>query len=399
MRRLLLAACSALIPASSSADYDSNVYPQVPGGLTGMYSANWLHTGSSTMNTAGQMFAHMGYLYINGAPTSAKNCTAAGGCSVSWRAGTVAGFAGADDTLVVGIQPISDSAGPVIQPTETYGVSGTHNGDVDPPATGWNTTDMDTDGADTSYAHGDLIAVVLNLSACNGCTVPSTYQGASAASHLPSIAFKTGGSWATAAGTANAMITFDDGTIGWIYGGVPWAAGATNAWSDSTNPDERGLYCKIPYDVIVEGYFLYGGLVDGGGATITLYSDPTGTPATMTGSTQVTLDADQTQATNVSRPYWIKVPEFALTANTPWVLGMRSTVAGTNSLLVAISVANTAQLVMYPGGTDCYQMARDGGSGAFSATNSGLDRPIMGLIYRRIDTAGCKTTFRGGTCY
>lgn len=383
-----------LLPVSVLADNLDGLYPMPPGGYTSVYNANYAHTGATAMNTAGQMVAFMGYLYINGAPTSTKLCSTSG-CKIAFRPGTVTAWSGADDTVIVSLQDIDATNGPVGRPDESADVSDDLISGTDSLSTGtWKEVTMSS-GTKT-LTHGQLIAIVFDLSAVSGATVNISYQASGASSHWPLVASKSGGSWAAVAGAPNAIIYTDDGTLAWIVGSVNWAATGTKSFSDSSNPDEFGLYCSAPYDMVVNGYWFFGSLTDNGGATVTMYKDPTGTPTQI--GTQLTLDADQTQSSGVERPWFMNVPDFSVPANMPWVLALKSTVAGTNSSLSGIAMNANSDLAIYSGGINCYEMGRQNGTGAFSATNSSKNLPVIGVSYRRITSAGCRTFFKGGTC-
>lgn len=244
--------------AESSSDRDGPKW--IPGTDCFFYpNAGTLQTAANTvtfstsllMNAATEKVAFNTYLFINGRPSTAKSCTAAGGCSIKWLAGTISGFEGADDSIDIGIQDVSTAALPT-QPDGTYGVKGTFVGNVDPPTTAaWNTSDMETDGDDTSYSHGDLISVVFDMTACNGCSITVSGMNNTSTGHIPNSSLYTG-TWASINAVPNFIITFDDGTIGWGDGSRPMSSWSTTAYNQTSTPDERALVFSLPFDFVID---------------------------------------------------------------------------------------------------------------------------------------------------
>jgi hypothetical protein len=374
------------------------MYFPLTGGYGGGVGSNFLAATVLQLDAAGEMGGFMGSLYIDGAPTAAKDCTAAGGCSITWRTGGTVTWGGGDDTINIGIQDLHPTTGPPVQPDEVMNVYGTFVSGTDSfSATTTYTADMETDGADTSYAHADMIAIVFDLSSCNGCRIDvATSGGTSSATGWPAAGLKTGGTWAANAVMPNALITFDDGTLGWIYGTVPnLASSGSIAYGTGSNPDEYGVSCVIDHDAIVEGVYWWGSLTDAGGAELSVYIDPTGTPTEPV--TAITLDSDQTVSSATNRISQLNWPtEFLLKANTRFAVTFRATTA-TNVSIVRTNVTTAGHMAMLPGGTNCYEVTRNGDSGVFTEVTTA--RPHIGLVIKRPTAAGCRASFMGGTCY
>jgi len=349
-------------------------YPGNGGGFKDSYTV--MSTTTTTLDAAGEMLGFMGRLHINGEPTTAKNCTAAGGCSISWRAGTISGFAGSDDTIQIGIQDLSTSAVPS-QPDETFGVSGTFAGDVDPPTTGaWNTSDMETDGDDTSYSNGDMLAVVWNLSACNGCSVRVQALLNNTAISLPTSALKTAGTWAQQGATVpNVLITFDDGSLGWIDGGTILSATNITTYNSGSTPDEYALMFTVPFNMKVDALYCMCANGSAGDGELILYSGAdTSSPVALA---TVVLDDDQTNAhTNAAkwRMEFMATPVY-LRPGATYAVAYRPTSAN-NVTLQTMTLADASHRAAWTG-TNMSLGTRSDQTGAFSSTTTTI--PVIGV--------------------
>ena len=79
-----------------------------------------------------------------------------------------------------------------------------------------------------------------------------------------------------------ALITFDDGTLGWFYDAPPYlGANISEAFADATNPDERGMGFQVPWDC----------KTDAGWLDDLLRGISDGAPALATGATATFLNA------------------------------------------------------------------------------------------------------------
>lgn len=414
MRRLILAACAALLSFSAFADStggqtgDGMFYPAL-GGPVG-WNTNQL-AGSAqvdTLDASGEKYGVMGQWVVNGGGTN-KTCSTGGSvCKIRWFTGTVSNFASADDTLDVGLQNVSTTTGPPMQPDEVYTVSGRLIGGTDTISSNTLQTTAMESGSLTSIDTGDFVAIAWEIATTGtvSVTVRKAGSGSNLGWHWPLNALKTGGSWASSVGQAMAVVTFDDGTLGWIYGTAPVLAATTAKVDFNTGSanDERALICQLPFDAFVEGLGGFIAQTDGGDASLKLYSDPLGTPTLMTGSAggnaQIDLDADQTNASNSARGFQLLFPAATgpvfVKGNTPFAVSLLATTA-TSVSTIEQQVAAAADMDVYQGGQNCYLGIRDGSTGAFTATTT--TRPFLGVIIRNVVAAGCRVNYRGGTCY
>lgn len=395
MRRLILAACAALVSFYCYASDDSWFYfpAQNPYVAVTLASAQT----QVAMGTDEYKNAVFGYLYIDGgAGGEAKVCSTS--CTIQWMPGAIT-WANSATTLDIGIQDMDAATGPPAQPDGTFDVKATVTpaGGANPhtiTANTWNTVTMTT-GTKT-MSTGDLIAIVWHLTNLGGAdSVTTRIHGSGATVNMPQ-AITYNGSWVAGGGVPNALIVFDDGTRGWIQGSALWSATSAGTYVSTDNPDEKAIICQTDFDAIVIGMYGYISMTNGATATLTFYNDPLGTPTTPTGAQLSPNEAHMT-ASATTRTYAALIPTpFEIKANTPWAVGFAAT-NGTNVSVATDTVNAAADMASYSGGVNCYQGTRQNGTGAFTAGTT--IRPHLGIIYRKVTAAGCRTFLRGGTCY
>lgn len=382
---------SFLLPFSVSAPLNAAsefiFYPVWQPWTHSIGSANTLST-TLTLDAAGEKAAFVGTLHINGQPTSAKNCTAAGGCSIGWRAGAVSGFAGADDTMSIGIQDLSTSAGTPPVPDETFNLNGDLVGNSNPPsANAWNTTDIGTDGADTSYNQGDNIAIVFDLTACNGCSVIVSTLVLGGTFQFANTPLKTGGTWAIQTLAPNAIITFDDGSLGWITGSQVYSANSAVAYNSGSVADEYAAIFTVPRSQVT-AIGLWVSWQPGNtsaDAELILYDNPLGTPRALA---TITLDATQSTSTAITRLYYGTFPTaLALNPGGTYAVALRPTTA-TNVTLSKWTVSDATHRAAWSGGTSNQTGSRADQTGAFGSLST-TQISQAGIIYTTDKIGSC----------
>lgn len=325
---------------------------------------------SSALNAAARKLAFIGNIYL-AAGSGSKTISSAGG-SISLETGTAVTWATSGTTLQIGIQDVSSAAGPGIQPDGTFDVSGTRVQGTDSLAVStWTTTSM---GSGTkTITHGDAVAIVIEMTVRNGAdSVTLSYPVGSDSARYPAGIFFTT-SWPAANGSIipNAIITFDDGTLGWIdcsYAGA--ALSSATFYSDVTNPDEYGVIFQVPWDCRIDA--IYAGFYNGAAnatCTLQVYSDPTGSPGVVSG-TQITISNRNSNALNTARigTYLLPAP-VALTRNTSYCVSVKATGSG-NIGLDVITLGSATYRAAYSGGTTRSLATRNNGSGAFNSVTS-----------------------------
>lgn len=338
----------------------------------------------STLNAAGLKCAFMGHLFIPGIATGATKTISSAGGKIHFKTGVTA-FTGAGTTLDVGIQGVSTAAGPVARPDDTFTVSKTLTGGTDTITTNAeNTAVMDTGTA--TLANGALIAVVFDMTAEDGTAVDSVIiqHQVGVGKYYPIAQIFSAAAWAAATTISVPIIRieFDDGTLGYLEQAWSITAAGAEAWSSTTDPDERGVIMQVPFDCTASGIWIVGGGADlNSGFTYNMFSDPTGTPAALSGASG-TWNARHFPMVSVDRAIFLPFSgDVDITKNTDYWLGVRAT-GSTNIRLSSWTVSAAANKTWFGNGT-AGQSTRDGGTGAFSA-KSDMVGYFMGLMVRKI---------------
>ena len=346
-------------------------------------------TSSQTVDAAGEKIAFIGRVNIVGKPAGTKTLSAAGGGSVGTRFNGVT-LANAGTTFTVGIQGVATGAGPLPQPDGTFTVQRDYiGGGSIPSANSWNVMALSTSGS-AAIAHGDLIAVVFDMSSRAGVDSVAIPPGIANSANLmlPVMTTNLGGAgWLTTggAGLPNVVITFDDGTLATMCWTSPIDVNTTETWADATNPDERLAQFQVPWDCKVDGLWFYGGVAGAtSDFTISLYTDLAGTPTVPSGASVAVL-AEQVGSPGYDRFNYFPISEQAIVANTNYGVAIKATGAG-NVRLTALGLGDAAHRALLQGGTALQKMTRDGGTGAFgSASTTTIYQ--MGVVISKLVTA------------
>lgn len=356
-------------------------------------------TVATTMRTiaaANVGLALIGNVYIDGRPSSPKTISSAGG-KIHWRPGAVT-FANGSTTLDIGIQDVDVATGQPVRPDGTFDVKKTLTGGTDTiSANAINSTAMAT--GSKSIAQGDLIAVEWLMTARGGAdsVVVSGYTNSNTVIQRPSdVLIGAGPTYtATISDQATAVIEFDDGTLGSFFAhpmqsGL-WVDNAAETFSDSTNPDERGVIFQVPWQCKIDalGLRMITANATTSDSTLTLYSTPLGTPSSMVSKT---IPAESLQNTSSGVVVIGLASEITLSPNTDYCLALRAT--GTTTVSIG---QNTLGLqtwrTFFLGGVNTRKGTRDGGSGAFSEESPAVTHYTMAV---RISAFNATGTTGGG---
>jgi hypothetical protein len=361
-------------------------YPEVWPRSTLIASAAIAVSSETAMALTADRVAMLGYARIADGSAS-KVLSAAGGGSITWRTNGVT-WANGSTTMDVGIQGVSAS-GPMLQPDGTYGVKRTlTGGDGNVVATSTQTTSMTGGSGTSTITNGALFAVVWDMTARAGADSVVVYgTQTSLIPCVPLMNYYTAGAWRTTGGrNTNMLITSDDGTlIGFEDGPAIATLGTVESFSDATNPDERGLLFQVPWNCKIDGLWALVGCTDANSDyTITLYSDPLGTPASM-GSMAVL--AEQGAQVPADRMRFFPVTPVELAANTDYVVAVRAT-GSTSARLQNNTLFSAASRALFPGGTTVAKATRNNGSGAFTAEATPLTMYGMGVRLSSFHVSG-----------
>ena len=332
--------------------------------------ANFSVGTSVALNAAGEKVAMIGRLYIEGRAAS-KTIDTTGSSAIQFRTAGVT-FSNAGSTLDIGIQDVVVGTGPLGRPDGTFDVLTTlTGGGGSPTANAWQTIAM-TSGTKT-MAHGDLIAVVWDMTARGGADAVNITPGS--ASPLMGFPFFTtnidGAGWLTSNNPAlpNCVITFSDGTLGYLDFAMPISVQAVETFRDADNPDERGLAFQVPWSCKIDALWAtVGGTNVSSACNLTLYSDPFGTP-TYVVSTAILIEQLGVAAAS-QRPAVFNIStEQTLLRNTDYAIAIRAT-GTTSTRILSATLGAAAHRTFFPGGTTLVKYTRDGGSGAFGTAVS-----------------------------
>jgi hypothetical protein len=344
-----------------------------------------------TMDATGEKLAMVGTVFWADRSTSAK--TFGTSSKITIRTNNVT-FADASTNLRVGIQDVATSGTVFAQPDGTFdvyadigGTSGLLTSSDDGVAKSFTMTT-----GSKSITQGDLIAIVFDMTARGGSDSVqiSGFSGRNYNYPMPPLNLENTGSWAQVATycVPNVLLEADDGTLGVFRGGQFYLSASTNwTFSDSTNPDERGLLFRVPFGCKIDSIrFMTGANDANADFTITLYSDPTGTPAAVVSRSWL----GEHMAGNAGPRYLqVQFPDqYALSANTDYVLAIRATGSG-NVSLGYYTLANALHRNVN-GCANCAYAYRDGGSGAFNVSGTSTI-PEMAILISAIETGGLLT--------
>lgn len=338
---------------------------------------------STALDTASEQCYMIGHIYIDGG-TGSKTLSAAGGGKISFLTGGVT-WATAGSTLKVGINGVSTSAGPGAQANGTYSVFKTLVQGTDTiTANTWKDAIMSS--GTVTLTHGDLIAIVFEMTVRNGAdavviscgptsnnpTFPAVYNFVSPSTRNNQSA------------KPNAVITFDDGTLGWLSDSLIFSAQSSSTFnSDTAGADEFGNVFRLPYACKVDALWFKGwNASTTGGDKIILYSDPFGSPSVLASAT---IDYHQ-QGTNAARAtlhQCLLTSEVSLSANTDYAVTVQPQTTS-NTTLYNVSVSTAAHFNAWPCGQNAYAVKRLDNTGAL-AVDSTTKRWTCGVRISSLD--------------
>lgn len=362
-------------------------FANLPGGFAVPIGPNpnitsGLSIGGLTMDAANE--AAIFYGRIKTADGASHTIDTTGSSSIGWRAGGVT-FANAGSTMKVGIAAVNATVGP---PGRAANVADVITFDVAAVFTGggggisasvWNSS-VPTEGTKT-IADGDLVAVALQMTAragadsvaINGPTSPTAF-------HLPSVTQFLGGSYAIQSQLPNIIITFSDGTIGWLHGSeIIGASNGSTTWNSGSATKEYGQLYDLPFPCKVYG--LYGTIDPDADLDVVLYSDPLGTPVP---ERTVAIDANWAAIANPRKFHVLFPTPYEVAANQK--IGAVFKPGGSSVVAQFKTLANAAHRVADPWGTSGYGISR--ASGAFANVNSSLDHYYIGLLVGGFEVGG-----------
>lgn len=328
---------------------------------------------STAINAAGESFAGIGQIFLQGGPGSSKTISSSGG-KIHFRTGSIT-WANAGTNLRVGIQDVAatgledgtyDVRADLVPGTDTL------------TATALNVAAMET-GSKT-ITHGDFIAVVIEMTTLGGAD-SVTVSKMGNVNIAPYSTNDTGSGPAKNTTNNEPMITieFDDGTVGWLGRNFAWIETFVSYNSGST-PDEYATVFQLPFKGSIIGAYIYMTSIS---ATddfeVILYSDPLGTPVA---ERTTTIDATYTAAPNTGYLHVDFSTAYTCLANTNYAIAVRATTAN-NIAVYYLDQGDTVKLKPTALGTNWYLGSRTNQTGAFSTTTTQL--PLIEITVNALD--------------
>jgi hypothetical protein len=182
-------------------------------------------------------------------------------------------------------------------------------------------------------------------------------------------------SWAKQATSMACGVEYSDGTQ-FLVGPGPWVNASQLSFSDSSNPDERGLKFLVPFDCSVIGILVNLSASAGATYTVKLYD------SVDTVLASVAADGDLYQSGGWGVQHLYLGSEISLTANAVYRLTIRATNATSVAQYSYVEVAANADMAWASGGINCYETTRNN-DGAWTDTTTRRPNP-WGVIISSI---------------
>lgn len=333
----------------------------------------------TTLDAANEACDFIGRIYW--ADGGNHTVSSAGG-KIEWRSAAVT-FANAGTTVVVGIGTVAGGPPPratnvadLITTSVSASLTGGGGGIT---ANAWQTSTMST--GSMAINHLAKVAVSVQMTARGGADSVIVTTSSGAVNHAPQVTTFTGGVYTALASSPNAVITADDGTIGWFYASEVFSAITARTFNSGSSPNEYGQLFNLPFPYTIRG--VYGWVDPDNDFDAVVYSAPlSGSPVA-----QLTASFPATEmASNTPRRFEETFPStYDVARNTDIVVGFKP--GASNISAYYKTLGNAAHRAADIWGTSGYGVSRSGGAGAFANANSGLDHYYIGLLISRWDDA------------
>ncbi len=346
----------------------------IPGGLYWPFGRYLCGQGTSTsvLDAAGERLAFYGHLYLQGRASGVKTLDTSSLCRIQFRLSANT-WATSGSVLRVGLQSVNAAAGPPMQPDGTWLVRRDITQGADSLVNSFANSFVPDSGT-VSLSHGDEICFVFDMTGRAGADSLSltVISGSTPGYGLtgvfkPMASTNVSGSWAGVS-LPFIILTFSDGTVGFVDGYPSPASAASLSWSDATNPDERGTVFQVPFDTKVDALWAAWRTLDANSdGTLTLYSDPFGSPTVLATRSLVSEVGAATNSQGMGT--LMLTSPISLSANTDYCVALRATGSSTlrNEHLVLQDAIFREQ---FPAGTTLQGVTRNNGSGAFGSAST-----------------------------
>lgn len=349
------------------------------------YPAHIQNSGASTLNATGETASVIGRIHLETGPGT--SATLSSGNGRIYFALATATFADAGTVVRVGLQDITASG----VENQSFDVYAEYVGGTDTLVNSLNGLNKKimTSGTKT-VNHGDDLAIVVSMVSRSGsdsiavrnCNTPQV---------LPYGTLAFGGAPSKASTYIFACIEFDDGTLGWFWTENIGPIVIPSTFGPSSNPDEKGLVFRMPFDCKISQVFAEIGSI---GATsdfeFLIYTDPLGTPS-VAQTLSHNFQASRTTAGGGGKYHVPLITPFQVVKNTDYGLMLRPTGAGGIQLTEIRYYSGNAHLRrMTMLGEDWAIGSRQNQSGAFTLDTTVL--PHMGFYLEEVDLEAISLT-------
>jgi len=361
----------------------------------GFNDGTGINTGSDeTLDAEGEELQAIVRVVIDGGGSKTFGTS---GSTLQWNAGASNTFQ-SSATLRVGVKSsavIDAAAGPAARATigaAAFSVYKDLIGGTDTITnSSWRSESMAA-GTPFTVTHGDLLAICLHLdivSAAQSVRPKMAFFG-TAYTGFPVMTLVTSGpTYALRPVAPNFILTFDDGTLGWLDLSYPCFGGDGSSGTIG-NGNIYGNIFRVPYACQIDAIAaIVNATTNAANFELQLYSTPLGTPALIE---SVAFDANTTAAVGVVRLYIASLTTpRTLAINTDYAVGVKQTTA-TSVTNVTGDVNAAAHFKARGMGAECYAALSTAGA-TFVAQNSGKRRAS---IYVRLGALSDDVSAGGG---
>jgi len=321
-------------------------------------------TTSWLLDSTGEYYHEFGY--VRWADGGSHTVSAAGGGKIGWYSGNTIVWTDVTAEFRLGLQDLDSTQNPC-RGDGTFDVYRSLIPGTDSLAV--NTWYEHTMSSGTkTLATGDYVVIAMTaiaasstgrmtLEANNLNATMSAFPGGTVNQGTPTLTSLAG----------HHMVA-DDGTLGWIEGVMPGVRGNSETFSDSTNPDERGMLFRVPHPIEIDSLMFIGQI----GSTTSIarariYETPFATPnalvtATFDGATHL-------HSTSAIDRYFISpITPLRLYPGLDYCLAIKATGAGNTE--ISTMEANTAAIMSAFFGPDLSYVTRNNDSGAFGSQST-----------------------------
>jgi hypothetical protein len=356
-------------------------------------------TAAVTLDAAGEKFAIIGH--VKWADGGSHTINTSGSSKIYLHTGSSPVFDDATAVMRVGFQGVDNTTGAPVRPNGSWSIYADaipSTYDASPTFTTASSLCGITPngGTGTSFAEGDLVAIVADLTTVGTTPASSmtfvnalgnTYAGGGVAGLATAVQYTTGAWTNITSGAPIVLFRANDGTWGTLYGTNVIGQCATVSPTDSAGTDEYGTIFQVPFKVKVDAVVVVGGTGFGNTTTsdfqIDLTSTPTGTPSTLI-SGPIAYPAETFGNGGTLRGNILRIPLTELLPDTDYCVSLKATSTGSINIF-SQTLPDAGARALFDGNTTSQGATRNNGSGAYTGSTTVMYS--VGLRIAEIDVA------------